>query len=94
MFKEMYNITDVCFLWRDLTWDITVYIYIVECRAVAMQWSWDGSDIPGPFVGIGSVNMFPLLSSRFLIMQQLDYKSGNGVFLPDLYWDVISKGQG
>jgi hypothetical protein len=33
------------------------------------------------FLGNGLVNTFPLLSSRFLIMQQLDYNSENGVYL-------------
>jgi hypothetical protein len=33
------------------------------------------------FLGNGSVNTFLLLGSRFLIMQQLDYNNGNGVFL-------------
>jgi hypothetical protein len=37
------------------------------------------------FLGNGSVNTFPLLGSRFLIMQQLDYNNRR---------DVISKGQG
>jgi hypothetical protein len=30
-------------------------------------------DIPEPFLGNGSVNAFPLLGSRVLIMQQLVY---------------------
>jgi hypothetical protein len=38
------------------------------------------ADIPGPFLGNGSVNMSPFLGSRFLIMQQLDYNNGRGVF--------------
>jgi hypothetical protein len=40
-----------------------------------------------------SVNTFPLPGSRFLIMQQLDYNNGNGVFLLGPCRDVISKGQ-
>jgi hypothetical protein len=44
-----------------------------------------------PFLGIGSVNMFPLLGSRFLIKQQLDYINGNGVFLHGPCRDVISQ---
>jgi hypothetical protein len=38
--------------------------------------------------------MFPLLGSRFLILQQLDYNNGNGMFLRGPCRDVISKGQG
>jgi hypothetical protein len=38
------------------------------------------ADIPGPFLGNGSVNTFPLLDSRFLIMQQFDYNNGTAVF--------------
>jgi hypothetical protein len=41
-----------------------------------MRWA----DIPGPFLGNGSVNTFPLLVSRYLIMQQLDYNTGRTVF--------------
>jgi hypothetical protein len=51
------------------------------------------ANIPGPFLGSSSVNMFPLLGSRFLIVQQLGYNNGNGVFLQCPYQDVISKGQ-
>jgi hypothetical protein len=43
--------------------------------------------------GFGSGNTFPLLGSRFLIMQQLDYNNGNWVFLLCRYRDVISKRQ-
>jgi hypothetical protein len=46
-----------------------------------------------PSLGNGSVNTFPLLGSRFLIMQQLDYNNGNGVFLRGPCRDIISKGQ-
>jgi hypothetical protein len=45
------------------------------CYATAARWS----DIPGPFLGNGSVNTFPLLGSGFLIMQHLDYKTGIAV---------------
>jgi hypothetical protein len=38
------------------------------------------ADIPEPFLGNGLVNTFPLLGSRFLIMQQLDYNNGRVVF--------------
>jgi hypothetical protein len=38
------------------------------------------ADIPGPYLGNGSVNTFLLLGSRFLIMQQLNYNSGRVVF--------------
>jgi hypothetical protein len=34
----------------------------------------------GPFLGNGSVHTFLFLSSRFLIMQQLDYNNKNRVF--------------
>jgi hypothetical protein len=37
-------------------------------------------DIAGPFLGNGSVNAFPLLDSRFFIMEQLDYNNGRAVF--------------
>jgi hypothetical protein len=46
-----------------------------------------------PFLGNGSVNTFSLLGSRFLIMQQLDYNNGNGMFVSVPYRDVTSKGQ-
>jgi hypothetical protein len=38
-------------------------------------------------------NTLPLLGSRFLIMQQLDYNNGNWVFLRGPCRDVINKGQ-
>jgi hypothetical protein len=41
-----------------------------------MRWA----DIPGPFPGNASVNMFSCVPSRFLIMQQLDYNNGRTVF--------------
>jgi hypothetical protein len=47
-------------------------------KSYAMTVRW--ADIPGPFPGNGSVNTFPLLDSRFLIMQQLDYSTGRAVF--------------
>jgi hypothetical protein len=46
-----------------------------------------------PFLGNGSVNTFPLVGSRFSILQQLDYNSGNGMFLRGPCRDVTSKGQ-
>jgi hypothetical protein len=36
--------------------------------------------IPRPFLGHGSVNTFPFLGTRPLIMQQLDYSNGRAVF--------------
>jgi hypothetical protein len=36
--------------------------------------------MPGPFLGNGSVNTFPMLDIRFLIMQKLGYKNGRAVF--------------
>jgi hypothetical protein len=53
-----------------------ISINIVAYRPVAKQWLCKQR----PFLGNGSVNTFPLLGSRFLIMQQLDYNNGNGVF--------------
>jgi hypothetical protein len=50
------------------------------------------ADIPDPFLGNDSINTFPLLGSRFLIMQQLDYNNGKGVFLRGPCPDVTSKG--
>jgi hypothetical protein len=47
-----------------------------RCYATTARWA----DIPGPFLGNSSVNTFPLLDSRFLIMQQLYYNSGRDVF--------------
>jgi hypothetical protein len=37
-------------------------------------------DIPDPFLDNGSVNVVPLLGSRFSIIQHLDYKNGRAVF--------------
>jgi hypothetical protein len=48
----------------------------IRCCATTARWA----DIPGPFSGNGSVNTFPLLGSRLLIMQQLDYNNGRAVF--------------
>jgi hypothetical protein len=64
-------------------------IHIVAYRPVAKRWlckQW-------PFLGNGSVNMFLLLGSRFLIMHQLDYNNGKCVFLRGPCRDVISKGR-
>jgi hypothetical protein len=36
--------------------------------------------MPGPFLGKDSVNTFPLLGSRFLIMKQLDYSDQRAAF--------------
>jgi hypothetical protein len=33
-------------------------------------------DIPGPFLGKGSIDAFPLIGSRSLIIQQLDHNGG------------------
>jgi hypothetical protein len=41
------------------------------CYATTQRWV----DIPGPFLGNGSVNEFSLLGSRFLVRQQLDYSN-------------------
>jgi hypothetical protein len=54
---------------------------------------WEDTCIPDPYLGIGAVNTFPLLGSRFLTMQPLGCNSGNGVFLRGPCWDVINKGQ-
>jgi hypothetical protein len=45
------------------------------------------------FVDSGLINTFPLLSSRFLIMQQLDATIEELCFLCGSCRDVISKGQ-
>jgi hypothetical protein len=58
------------------------FINIVAYRSIAKQWlckQW-------PFLGNSWVNTFPLLGSRFLIMQQLDYNNGNEVFS---MWSVL-----
>jgi hypothetical protein len=60
----------------------------VAYRPVANRWLSEQR----PFLGNSSVNTFPLLGSRFLIMQQLDYNNGNGVFLRGPCRAVISKG--
>jgi hypothetical protein len=43
-------------------------------------------DLPGQFLNNGSVNTFPLLGSRFLIIQQLYYNIGSAVFST---WSVL-----
>jgi hypothetical protein len=53
-----------------------------RCYATTARWV----DIPGPFLGNGSVNTFPLLGSRLLIIQQLDYNNGRYVFS---IWSVL-----
>jgi hypothetical protein len=57
-----------------------------RCYAMTMRWA----DIPGPFLSNGSVNMFPFLGSRSLIMKQLDYSNRRAVFpmwsMPRCYW--------
>jgi hypothetical protein len=65
-----------------------IFILTVACRAVAMQRPRVGR-YTGPFVGIGSVNTFPLLGSRCL----LDYNNGNRLFLRGVCRDIVSKGQ-
>jgi hypothetical protein len=47
-----------------------------RCYATTAKWA----DIPGPFLGTGSVNTFRLLGSGFLIILQLDYNNGRAVF--------------
>jgi hypothetical protein len=37
-------------------------------------------DIPGPFLGNGSVNTFLLLGRNFLIIKKLGYNNGRAVF--------------
>jgi hypothetical protein len=54
----------------------THLIHAVAYRSVAKQWLCKQR----PFLGNGSVNTFRLLGSRFLIMQQLDYNNGTGMF--------------
>jgi hypothetical protein len=47
-----------------------------RCYAMTARWA----DIPWSFLGNSSVNTFPLLGSRLLIMQHLDYNNGRAVF--------------
>jgi hypothetical protein len=54
----------------------THLIHIVAYRPVAKQWLCKQR----PFLSNGSVNTFPLLCSRSLVMQQLDYNIGNQKF--------------
>jgi hypothetical protein len=59
--------------------DICVRIYCSvysRCYVTTARWA----DIPGLFLGNGSVNTFPLLGSSFLIMQPLDYNNRTDVF--------------
>jgi hypothetical protein len=51
-------------------------VHTVAYRPVAKQWLYEQR----PFLGNGSVNTFPLLNSRSLIMQQLDYNNSRTVF--------------
>jgi hypothetical protein len=67
-------------LWRES---------IVAYRPVAKRWLCKHL----PFLGNGSVNTFPLLGSRFLIIQQLDATVEELCFLCGPCRDVISKGQ-
>jgi hypothetical protein len=62
---------------------------IVACTAVAMQRPWDGRmctrAVSGQWLGKHipakqTMEQRPLLGSRFLIMQQLDYNNGRAVF--------------
>jgi hypothetical protein len=57
----------------------------VAYRPVGKQWLYKWWLFLG---SSGSVNTFPLLGSRFLIMQQLYYNSGSGVsvwYVPKCY---------
>jgi hypothetical protein len=96
----MFQIT----LWDSNFWNVTddkrimstenLMKHIVAYRPVAKQWLCKQR----PFLGSGSVNTFPLLGRRFLIMQQLDYNNGRTVFsmwsMPRCYnwevWSVVS----
>lgn len=49
--------------------------HTVVCTTTA-RWA----DMPDLFLGNDLVNIFPLLGSRFLIMQQWDYNIGRAVF--------------
>jgi hypothetical protein len=51
-------------------------VNIVAYRLVAKLWLVEQR----PFLGNGSVNTFPLLGRKFLIMQQLEYNNGNEYF--------------
>jgi hypothetical protein len=74
--------------WPCMWWCIR-YQHIVAYRPIAKQWLRKQR----LFLGNSSINMFPLLGSRFLITQELDYNNGNGVFLCGPCWAVISKEQ-
>jgi hypothetical protein len=64
------------------------------CTAVAMQQPLRWADIPWLFLGNDSVNMFPLLGSRFLIMQRSNATIDELCFLCGLHRDAIRNGQG
>jgi hypothetical protein len=66
-----------------------MHLNIVEYRSVVRRWLCKQR----PFLGNGSVNMFPLLGTIFLTMRQLEYNNENGVCLHGPCRDVISKGQ-
>jgi hypothetical protein len=76
------------FCGSDILWTFEQLINIVAYRPVAKQRLCKQRQFLGRF----SINTFPLLGSILLIMQQLDYNSGNGVFLRGPCRDVISKG--
>jgi hypothetical protein len=90
-----------CFSWHGETPKnyITIFFCVqfpqvqildtVAYRPIAKQWFCKQQ----LFLGNGSVNMFLLLGSRFLIMQQLDKTIKEFWFLCGPCQDVISKGQ-
>jgi hypothetical protein len=58
----------------------TTYFNIVEFRSRCYATTASWADILGPYLGNGSVNTFPMLGRRFLIMQTLYYNSRRAVF--------------
>jgi hypothetical protein len=64
-----------------------IVVFRSRCYATTARWA----DIPGLFLGNGSVNTFPLLGSRFLIIQQFDYNSGELCFLRGPCREVITE---
>jgi hypothetical protein len=65
-----------CIFFRHVRLQLIMIDFIVSYRPTDMRWLCKQR----PFLGNGWVNIFPLLGSRFLIMQQLDYNSGRAVY--------------
>jgi hypothetical protein len=76
--KPSISISIICF---------NIVVFRSRCCATTARWA----DIPGKFLGNGSVNTFPLLGSRFLIIQHLDYNNGEMCFLRGPCREVITE---